>query len=260
MQKNLIIGICVVAVCLFVCVSYSSALNGQKIEKVSSLMFRGNTLYVGGSGPGNYSSIQDAVNASSDGDTVFVFQGSYYGKVVINKSISLLGENASRTFINWSIEPDWYQHVVLICSHNVLFSGFTVVLEQGDSIALRLNDSRNCTISHNIFKASWGILLHNSSYTIIENNSFFTIVTGIDLRTSSYNDIIHNWFTNEGDYPNHLVNCGIYIDVNPGENVISDNYFYHCSDYAIRSYSPYRNIIERNVFQQGGIEIYLVLI
>jgi nitrous oxidase accessory protein len=257
MQKNLVIGISVVAVCVVVCASYSSivgvqlvkASNNQKIEKESFPMFRGNTLYVGGSGPGNYSKIQDAVNASSDGDTVFVFKGSYYGKVLINKSISVLGENASRTFINYTYEPDWHSYVILISSHDVLFSGFTVVLEQGDGALLRLKDSRNCTISHNIFRGKEGMYLINSSYTFIENNSFFTTIYTI----SSYGIIKHNWFTNGG----------IHLDVYANENVISDNYFYHCYDNAILSYSPYRNIIERNVIRQnisssqGGIEIYL---
>ena len=34
-------------------------------------------LYVGGSGPGNFSKIQDAVDNTSDGDIVFVYSGFY---------------------------------------------------------------------------------------------------------------------------------------------------------------------------------------
>ena len=47
------------------------------------------TLYVGGSGLGNYTSIQDAINDSVDGDTVFVYdEGSpYYENLVVNRSI-----------------------------------------------------------------------------------------------------------------------------------------------------------------------------
>ena len=37
----------------------------------------GNTLYVGGSGPGNYTKIQDAINDANDGDTVYVYSGFY---------------------------------------------------------------------------------------------------------------------------------------------------------------------------------------
>ena len=236
--------------------------SGQKIEKASSAS-RGNWLYVGGSGPGNYTTIQDAINASSDGDTVFVFQGIYYEKVLINKSIFVLGENTNNTFINDSYEPDWTSQVVRISSHNVVFSGFTVIVEQGDGVGIRLSNSRNGTVSHNIVKASCGIHLGDSSYNVIENNSFFTKAYGIyhwDYTTNtSYNIIRYNWFTNAGG-TNHLHESGISFWVFARDNVISSNYFYHCSDYAIYSNSPYRNIIERNIIQGNnsrGISIYI---
>ena len=40
----------------------------QNLEKTSSATSRSNWLYVGGSGPGNYTRIQDAIDASNDGD------------------------------------------------------------------------------------------------------------------------------------------------------------------------------------------------
>jgi hypothetical protein len=50
----------------------------KDIEK-SQTTSKGNWLYVGGSGPGNYTKIQDAIDNASNGDTVFVFNGTYYG-------------------------------------------------------------------------------------------------------------------------------------------------------------------------------------
>jgi hypothetical protein len=38
-----------------------------------SPLTRGKTLYVGGSGEGNYTKIQDAIDNASKGDTVFVY-------------------------------------------------------------------------------------------------------------------------------------------------------------------------------------------
>ena len=53
----------------------SSAIDSVK-ESIIPLR-SGNTLYVGGTGPGNYTSIQNAVDNASDGDTVFVYDGTY---------------------------------------------------------------------------------------------------------------------------------------------------------------------------------------
>ena len=49
---------------------------------------RGNWLYVGGSGPGNYTRIQDAIDNASDGDTVFVYSGSIKNIYILTKKSS----------------------------------------------------------------------------------------------------------------------------------------------------------------------------
>ena len=47
-------------------------------EKISDKnLLSKETLYVGGSGPGNYSEIQDAIDNASDGDTVYIYEGTY---------------------------------------------------------------------------------------------------------------------------------------------------------------------------------------
>ena len=50
-------------------------------------LFNGNTLFVGGIGLNNYTKIQDAIDNSSDGDSVYVFDDSspYFENLVINK-------------------------------------------------------------------------------------------------------------------------------------------------------------------------------
>jgi len=63
----------------------------------------GKVLYVGGSGPGNYSTIQEALNHAEDGDTIFVYSGYYKTKgymIFIFKSIRLLGEDRHTTIID----------------------------------------------------------------------------------------------------------------------------------------------------------------
>ena len=65
-----------------------------------NVMNEGNILYVGGSGPGNYSTIQDAIDNAINGDIVFVFSGIYYEQVEVDKSITLKGEDRNTTIID----------------------------------------------------------------------------------------------------------------------------------------------------------------
>ncbi|EMR74702.1 hypothetical protein MBGDF03_01101 [Thermoplasmatales archaeon SCGC AB-540-F20] len=76
----------------------SSGFNLKGKSTIESL--EGNTLYVGGSGSNNYTKIQDAINDSVDGDTVFVYNGTYYEFVEINKQITLQGENKYNTIVD----------------------------------------------------------------------------------------------------------------------------------------------------------------
>jgi len=76
MQNEILISLGITILFLGTCITPSVAIYNEK--KSSKLISTGNTLYVGGSGEGNYSSIQDAIDDASDGDTVFVYNGSYY--------------------------------------------------------------------------------------------------------------------------------------------------------------------------------------
>ncbi|MBE3093908.1 MAG: hypothetical protein IMZ52_02670, partial [Actinobacteria bacterium] len=85
MKQYPLIGKCLVVgiILLFIGTGIIPAI-AQESEKPSQSTSRGNWLYVGGSGPGNYSSIQAAINATSSGDTVFVYAASspYYENVI----------------------------------------------------------------------------------------------------------------------------------------------------------------------------------
>ena len=74
MRKIIALGIMLLFLGMTISSSTGLYLNEQSIKPLSS----GNILYVGGNGSGNYSKIQDAINDSVDGDTVFVYNGTYY--------------------------------------------------------------------------------------------------------------------------------------------------------------------------------------
>lgn len=105
------------------------------------------TIYVGGSGPGNYTSIQDAIDNASNGDAVFVFSGTYYENVVVDKSINLVGEDRNLTVIDGGGKDK----VVNISADGVTISGFNIRNSEGgwlgDGIEIHSNYN---TISGNI--------------------------------------------------------------------------------------------------------------
>jgi pectin methylesterase-like acyl-CoA thioesterase len=45
--------------------------------------------YVDDDGSADFSKIQDAINAASPGDTIYINNGTYYENIVVNRSVSL---------------------------------------------------------------------------------------------------------------------------------------------------------------------------
>ena len=119
MRKIIAFGIMLLFLGMTISSTTGISLEKQSIKPISF----GNILYVGGNGTGNYSSIQDAIDNTSNGDTVFVFNGTYYENIIIYKSIILLGENKNTTIIDGDKKGD----VVRVVSDEVTISGFTII-------------------------------------------------------------------------------------------------------------------------------------
>ena len=60
------------------------------------------TLIVDINGGGNYTSIQNAVDNATAGDTIRVYAGTYYEDVLLNKTITLIGNGSANTIISRS--------------------------------------------------------------------------------------------------------------------------------------------------------------
>jgi hypothetical protein len=74
-MKQALIMKLVVSGIVFLFMTGSSFFVSAQLVEPPVCMNNAQTLYVGGSGPGNFTKIQDAVDNASDGDTVFVYDG-----------------------------------------------------------------------------------------------------------------------------------------------------------------------------------------
>jgi nitrous oxidase accessory protein len=211
-------------------------------EKVSHLLTTGNILYVGGSDPGNYTKIQDAVNNANNGDTIYVYSGKYYENVNINISIHLVGENKETTII----DSNGKSNVIHITANDVNMSGFTIqnsdLFEQFAGIYL---SSDNCVITDNKIIShpeSNGILI-KSSYNKVTYNYFSNINIGINIAGNHDNYISDNTINHAGT---------IGIDINSNNNSVYNNNITK-SNWGIQIDGGIDNVIYRNhVYNNGG--------
>lgn len=177
---------------------------GQEIDTAMVPTTRGDWFYVGGNGPGNYSKIQDAINDSLDGNTVFVYDESspYYEHLVIEKSIRLIGEDKNETILDGKNSNEYLVRVK--DSDGITIRGFTFNNSyQGISmINVDFSNITDCVIrSSNTTKIDNGIYCETSKNIIIEKNQIVNFsVTGICLARCSHCLVTQNT----------IMNCGLY--------------------------------------------------
>jgi nitrous oxidase accessory protein len=127
----------------------------------------GDILYVGGNGQGNYSRIQEALDAAHPGDTVFVFDDSspYVEALAIDTSLALVGENQESTILTGTSDYN-----IVINADNVTVSGFTCQENWVSNGIILQNCSRVCVRDMAICNADRGIVLEHATRALIEDN------------------------------------------------------------------------------------------
>ncbi len=231
---------------------------------------RASTLFVGGIGPGNYTSIQGAIDAASPGDTIYVYNGTYSEDIRILRPLSLLGEDRNTTTIEGStgntvyVTADWVNitgfsvkwggpfeddaGIQLFQVQNCIISNNTLLLNR--EIGIRLYETQNCKISNNIayFNNAVAILLEDSDNNTVDNNTAYSNwERGIRLESSNGNLIVNNNVSEST-----RVGIELYDSAN---NRILDNILLDNGDYNIHLDSSYNNTLSGNKMDEGGIQL-----
>lgn len=194
--------------------------------------------------PDDYPTIQQAIGASSVGDTVYVRVGTYYEHLTIDRSLTLEGEDRDATVIDGSGSGN----VVYVSVDYVTIDGLTVA--NGENGILLINDY---TIDH--------FTVRN---TVITGN-FGTGVSAPHSNSSSYHTIEGCIFSyNGGMFYGHQFGYSVIRDCeffgNTGGlsvgwgsyTTICDNTFHGNSGTCIWIDSGTYNIVERNVVDGNG--------
>lgn len=221
--------------------------------------------------PEDFGSIQKAINHASEGDTIFVKAGLYQESIILNKSITLLGESRNCTIIDSNRSSD----VITVVSSNCVICGFTVRngglavpaycgiklcnvnnvlicnnIITGNFIGIKLgNKQRGCTANtvanNNISGNRYGIFLDHSCGNIIYGNYITkNFWNGIELAWSNGNKIYNNTICYNGAY-------GLEIPLSTPSryNIIYHNNFINNSRSAYAS--GYENIWDDG-YPSGG--------
>jgi len=208
------------------------------------------TIIVDINGSGNYTSIQDAINAANPCDSIHIWNGLYPENLIINKPLALIGNSTDSTRIigkNWTLVPTYYSNGL----------GYYTDWDSADDIITIISDNvKICSIGVNFsfyddfgryessFKGLAGMKVINSTGCIIDGCTVSDYITGIIFQNSSGNTITNNVLLNNSpdgigcfESSNNILSnntCidnkwdGIYLE-NSNMHILSNNTMLGCT-------------------------------
>jgi nitrous oxidase accessory protein len=217
---------------LFLCLFFQLNVNAQS-----------NTIFV----PDDYATIQEAINNAFYEDVILVKKGEYIGSIVVNKSITLVGEDKEETTIlgDWSLNGT----VVLVQSDEVVVKNLTMkaVYNSGPSgRGVHLLHVKNCQVTNCIFQCGIGVWLYGANNNIVKNNQIsgadisLPSNAGIKLQQSTNNTI------NENTINGYIYGYGVFFDSSSNNDLIRNQIYNNYYEVLIKD-SNKNNIKENNI-------------
>ncbi|MFO7991125.1 MAG: NosD domain-containing protein [Thermoplasmata archaeon] len=246
----LVISFCIILASTFVFVNIGTELSGAS------------TLYVGGSGGGNYTTIQSAVENATSGDEIFVYNGTYKENIVIDKTVTLTGEHRTDTIIEdcsndtiLEVIAD-YVNITEFTFYNSSESGVNITnsnnccilgnILEDNMVGIYVNGSSDVIIGSNKFGNNlYSILMHKSEYALLENNNIIDNTFGILLDNSDYNKITSN------NCSDNLI-TGIRIEESINNNISDNNLWNNNFAYGLEIRKSTQNKIVNNKMNYNG--------
>jgi parallel beta-helix repeat protein len=194
----------------------------------------------GGAFNGSGTPIQAAVDNATDGETIYVWNGSYTENVNVDKQLTLQGEGADVVTVTAADSDD---NVFAVTADYVNISGFNATGAAMTDDGIYLNSADHCNIYENAASNNgFGIRLYSSSNnTLVNNTAESNNWCGIYLRSSSNNNTLANNNARSNDY-------GIYLQSSSNNNTLANNNASSNNYYGIWLNSSSSNLIYNNYF------------
>ena len=156
--------------------------------------------------------IREGINAASDGDTVFVFNGFYNeSRIRIEKSIILCGENTSSTIIDGNYQHEYIHGIEVFFADSVTITNFTI---QNGWCGIALIESSNAKITHNVIKNNlYGLSIRWKSDQAIVHHNLITENKNAGVLVEHQSFFENNNFIHPGCTP-HILDMNCYWNKN----------------------------------------------
>jgi hypothetical protein len=201
--------------------------------------------------PDDYPSIADAVGNATDGTTIFVREGTYQEhSLTINKTISLIGEDANTTTINNTDSPTWDYGPFLplspiaiqISADNVKISCFKITGVYASYIPIDAAANAIQVVCNIIEPSGAGTNIKGNNNTFVKNiiigkgNGYLTC-------TGSNNIIADNTITGEASGN---------LNIEGSSNIIYNNTITDCNGYGTIDVIGDKNMVAKNNLTNSG--------
>jgi parallel beta-helix repeat protein len=212
------------------------------LEGITAWINAGNPVYV------KYPSIQEAINNATEGSSVFVSAGTYYEHPVINKTVSIVGEDENVTIL----DGNYTGNVLNVTARDATITRFTVRNSGSAELnsGIYINGKAGNNVSDSIVENNYvGILVFNSTRCNLSRNTVFkNNDDGIRLKfcsnvTAVNNTVFSNRFyginlhdSNENMISGNIGSSNTYgfcCDRNSNNNTIHKNSFLSNSNFGI---------------------------
>ncbi|MFC2013102.1 NosD domain-containing protein [Chloroflexota bacterium] len=209
------------------------------------------TITVDDDGPADFSTIQAAIDAAADGDTISIMPGTYQEWLTISKPLTLQGYDKNTTILQASSTSS-LNGIYVNVTHNVNISGFTIV---GYRSGVCLRDTSDANITDNIFQDNTGSLatayngvefVSGVTDSIISGNRFTGNEYGIILRNGSDNNII------DGNTLTYNEQTAIYLNYSSGNQIINNTAEYNKNGVHL-DHNANNNTVENNDLSNNNV-------